>query len=255
MRRHRSVACVLLGSIAILGMLQRPARAQAEPATSTIRLASASEAAGSADREPPSQAWPRRDSELTFEQLRAAAPSNAARTSAPANQTPHHQSGVQQAGYVESQATKPLVDVSGFNRSRSLAGVYPSASAQATLNKLPRPAPVQQTATAPAAQPTHQRGKPFQAMQTEPELSPYLNLYRTNLNPNMMPNYFALVRPQFEQQELNRKQTAEIQKLQRQLQSNQSAVATTPYSPGSSAGMSASARYMDTGQFYKTTRR
>lgn len=255
MRRHCSVACVLLGSIAILGLLQRSARSQAEPATSTIRLASGSEASGAVDREPPSQAWPRHDSELSFEQLHRAAPSNVVRTSATKNSNARNQNGVQQAGYVESPATKPLVDVAGYNRSRSLAGVYPSASAQATLNKLPRPVPVQQTATAPAAQPTHQRGKPFQAIQTEPELSPYLNLYRTNLNPNMMPNYFALVRPQFEQQELNRKQTTEIQKLQRQLQSNQSAAASSPYSAGSSTGMSVSARYMDTGQFYKPSRR
>lgn len=254
MRLFCITGSVLLTSTAFLGVLPRQANAQVEPITSTIRLASDGEAI-SETSEPPSQPWPRRDSELTFEQLHAAADDHGLRSAAPAKTSSPIQRGVRQVGYVDSPATKPLVDVPNFNRSRSLAGVYPSASAQSTLNKLPRPAPVQAATTTPAAQTTHPRGKPFQAVQADPALSPYLNLYRTNLDPNMMPNYFALVRPQLEQQEMNRKQSAEIRQLQKQLQNSPAAAAGTQYSAGSTSGMSASARYMDTGQFYKHTRR
>ena len=247
MRQHVFKSNLLLISVAAYGGLQQLARAQEAPTTSTIRLAVGSEPADTPPPLPAQQAAPQRTSELTFEQLHSTANGLAARDqNARALRQPN---SVQQAAYIESQATQPLVNVPNYNRSRSLAGVYPSASAQATLNKLPRPAPVQGAANAPAPHAATQRGKPFQAIQADPTLSPYLNLYRTNLNPNMMPNYFALVRPQFEQQDMNRKQAEQIQRLQKQLQSSQGAGAAA--ASASNGNMTGPARYMDTGQFYQ----
>jgi hypothetical protein len=129
-----------------------------------------------------------------------------------------------------------------------MVNVYSSAAAQATLSKLPHPAPIQPRATT-TAPPKQMRGKPFQDVQSEPVISPYMNLYRNDFNATSLPNYLTMVRPQLEQQQANRQQAAEIQKLRGQLQN--------PSGNGipNSASMTAHAHYMDTAQFYRGTRR
>lgn len=143
-------------------------------------------------------------------------------------------------------------------RPRAVVAVYTSPSAQATLGKIPRPASVQPAAaTQPLTKSLPSRGKPFQTIVTDPEVSPYLNLYRTDLNPSMMPNYYALVRPQFEQLQANRKQAAEMQRMRAQLRNMAeppSAQPTHGYG-GTVSGHKTSAKYMDTGQFYQRPRR
>ena len=119
---------------------------------------------------------------------------------------------------------------------------------------MPRPAPAATSAGKRHAFPTRaDRGKPFQTIESEPAVSPYLNLYRTDLNPNTMPNYVALVRPQFEQLQANRKQASDLQRLRAQLQNATQPVAAPQQaaSGASTSGMSMSARYMDTAQFYR----
>ncbi|MFO0789294.1 MAG: hypothetical protein U0805_07550 [Pirellulales bacterium] len=47
------------------------------------------------------------------------------------------------------------------------------------------------------------RSKPFSAYQSQPTVSPYLNLFRNDLNGNSSLNYSTLVRPQLQQQQTN----------------------------------------------------
>ena len=111
------------------------------------------------------------------------------------------------------------------------------------MGRLPGPAPVQ---VKPADLPAQPRGKPFQSVQSEPAVSPYLNLYRNERSGNNPLNYLTLVRPQLDQIQANRQQAVEMQRLRSQVQNLSSG---DPIG-GSSARMGASARYMDTGQFY-----
>jgi hypothetical protein len=137
------------------------------------------------------------------------------------------------------------------NHSRPLVNPYTSASAQSAMSKMPHPMPVQ---SAPARQPTRLRGKPFQALNSEPAISPYLSLYQNNSNQNQLLNYYTVVRPQMEQIEANKKQEAEIQKLRSQVQNSGQSGAVRQASFGdtsSSEGMTVSAHYMDTAQFYQ----
>jgi hypothetical protein len=132
----------------------------------------------------------------------------------------------------------------------SLVNVYASANAQATLSRMPRPMTVTPRPKAPPAPAVRQRGKPFQAVPSQPAISPYLNMYRRDVDANNLPNYFAFVRPQMEQQEANRQQAAELQKLRGQLQS-----LSATSGPPNSANMAAHARYMDTGQYFGGVKR
>jgi hypothetical protein len=106
---------------------------------------------------------------------------------------------------------------------------------------------VQSRPKAPAAP---SRGKPFQAVQMEPAVSAYLNMYRRDSDGGNVPNYFAFVLPQLEQQEVSRQQAAELQRLRGQVQSlGATAGASTP------SNMAAHARYMDTAQYYSGMKR
>jgi hypothetical protein len=120
--------------------------------------------------------------------------------------------------------------------------VYSSPSAQATLSRMPRPMTVQSRPKAPPARP---RGKPFQSVESQPAISPYLNLYRRDVDANNLPNYFAFVRPQLEQQQANRQRAAELQELRGQLQN-----LSSPSSPPNADNRTAHARYMDTAQYF-----
>jgi len=192
------------------------------------------------------------ESELKFE----LAPTTAAAT-------PMHPSTAQRkfpvkpASFNAPVAAKPLTSATSA-RSKSVVGIYTNPSAAATLSKIPRPAPVQQVpAAASAAHAARVRGKPFQSVEAGPTVSPYLNLYRNDKNTNMMSNYYAFVRPQLDQIEANRRQEADLQRLQTQLQNSQSAGGgVQPISYGTGAtGPAPVARFGDTAQFYQRTRR
>ncbi len=250
--RPQSVSWVtFIASLIAVAAADSPTLAQIKFANSTIRLTSATEPATATELTPGKEPIATQKSELTIEE--AAATEETLTTSERPTQ-PVPQRAVRPANFVAPTSARPLAEAQPINRSRSLVGVYASASAQATLGKMPRPAPVQRAPVqAPASQSIRTRGKPFQTIETEPAVSPYLNLYRTDLNPNAMPNYYALVRPQFEQREANRKQASDLQRLRTQLQNTaQPVAARQPAANGASPnGMSISARYMDTAQFYR----
>ena len=96
--------------------------------------------------------------------------------------------------------------------------------------------------------------KPFSAYTSQPTVSPYLNLFRVDLNGNNDFNYSTLVRPQLQQQRVN--QQLEQQNLQnaRRLQ----AIAAQPdFNPQGSkdeypTGHQTVFNYM--GHYYPTTR-
>jgi hypothetical protein len=127
------------------------------------------------------------------------------------------------------------------------AGFYASPEARSTLNQLPGPAPVQ---SAPRLQTTRRGGKPFQAVPTQPTISPYLYLNAGTNQASPMTNYFAFVRPQLEQAESGRQQQREIQQLRSQLQKMSSTGAGSQ-----SVNSNSAAHYMDTAQFYKGLQR
>jgi hypothetical protein len=136
------------------------------------------------------------------------------------------------------------------NRPRMPAGFYPNASARATLDQIPGPTPVQ---SVPRLAQTRRGGKPFENVQSEPAISPYLTLYGTGSNSgNQVQNYFGLVRPQLDQLDANRQQQRQIEQLQKQLQKISSQ--SSPVAPQSSPNMGMSAHYMDTAQFYQRQR-
>lgn len=102
-----------------------------------------------------------------------------------------------------------------------------------------------------------QRGpsiKPFNTVVAEPTVSPYLNLYRQDGN-EAAPNYYAFVRPQLQQAQQNRQQSAQLQMLERQFQQ---ATYTSPAGAGrvnNAVGSTGAARYGDTGHYYSGWRR
>jgi hypothetical protein len=132
-------------------------------------------------------------------------------------------------------------------RTPPVVKIYSSPSAQATLSRMPRRMTVQPR---PNAQSTNSRGKPFQSIPTEPAVSAYMNMYRREADSNGVPNYFAFVLPQLEQQQANRQQASELQKLRGQVQALSSAGGAA-----NSPNMTAHARYMDTAQYYSGMKR
>ena len=163
---------------------------------------------------------------------------------------PAKQYPVRQADFVTAPTPRPLIHAPLPARAPSMVNVYSSAAAQSTLSKMPRPAPIQARATT-TAPPKPVRGKPFQSVQSEPVISPYMNLYRSDDSATSLPNYLTVVRPQLEQQQANRQQAAEIQKLRGQLQNLSGGGSGMP----NSGSMTVHAHYMDTAQFYGGTRR
>lgn len=192
------------------------------------------------------------ESELKFE----LAPTTSAAT--PIHPSTAKQSyPVKPASFNAPVAAKPLAPPTS-TRSRSVVGIYSNPAAAATLSKIPRPAPIQQASfAAPTAQSTRGRSKPFESVESGPTVSPYLNLYRNDRNTNMMSNYYAFVRPQLDQIEANRKQAADMQRLQAQLQNAQAnGGGAQPITYGNYDGRPAPvARFGDTAQFYQRTRR
>ena len=248
LRLATSVASLIALLIAVT--IASPAIGQIEFAHSTLRLASATEPVD-ADPAPTQKQTPVvRSSEFVFEESAptAAVPQP---NSPPENSTPANRTSPTATRGTSHPA--PIVEPQATSRTRTLAGVHPTTSAG--LNKIPHPMPVQAatmpTPTSPAA--ARLKGKPFQSVQSEPAISPYLNLYRNDAGQNQLLNYYTLVRPQLEQQEANKKQTAEMQKLRSQVQkgSQPSGVQQASATDASTEGMTVPAHYMDTAQFYK----
>jgi hypothetical protein len=61
--------------------------------------------------------------------------------------------------------------------------------------------------------------KPFSSVQAAPTVSPYLNLFRTDLQGGGNFNYSTLVQPQLQQQQLNQQMERQNQQTNRRLQS------------------------------------
>jgi hypothetical protein len=226
------ISSVIASLVVALTTPNSQAVAQQNSAGSTIRLTSASEAAG--DSTPSdSNAQP---SQFPTEQ----------RQTAPPIRQPLQPTEQSNRSFAPPIVHTP-VETPALNRTRMPAGFYASPSARSTLNQLPGPAPVQ---SAPRLQATRRGGKPFQAIPTQPTISPYLYLNAGTNSATPMTNYFAFVRPQIEQQEAGRAQQREIQQLRSQLQKMSSSGAGTTSSNPSSA-----AHYMDTAQFYRGLQR
>jgi hypothetical protein len=143
----------------------------------------------------------------------------------------------------------PIADVPITNQARQALGFYGGYSAQATLNQMPRRAPVQPN---PQMSSARHQAKPFGTARSEPTVSPYLNLFRDERNSGGIPNYFAYVRPQMDQLEANQTQQRELQQLRGRLQNMPAANTAMPQSYG---GPRPAAHYMDTAQFYRSFRR
>ena len=123
---------------------------------------------------------------------------------------------------------------------------YGGFSAQGTLSQLPRRAAVQ-----PRPQRSNRRQpKPFEGVEHEQTLSPYLNLDQDEDDTENVPTYFTLVRPRIEQLETNRLQQREIQQLRGQIQSMAASGIASPHDGGQSVGRTRPAMFMNTAQFY-----
>jgi hypothetical protein len=139
------------------------------------------------------------------------------------------------------------------NQTRQALGFYGGQSALATLNSLPRNT-IYQPAQFGSSQSSQNLSKPFQNAADRPTMSPYLNLFRDDKGSQGIPNYYAFVQPQLEQQSAGERQQIQSERRERQNRSARSAPA--PQSGGTpQAGFSTSAHFMDTAQFYGAWRR
>jgi len=250
--RLRSPSHIIFATVSLaVAVYSSRATAQIEFAKSTIRIVSTGDGTQKTES-PVKSAVQQVEFVEPIEQQPAVGEHATVAMTPPAPQAaPPKQYPVRQADFVTAPAPQPQAYAPAPTRAPSKVNVYSSSNAQSTLSKLPRPAPVyrQSTTTAP---PKLARGKPFQSaqsFQSEPVISPYMNLYRNDDGITSGSNYLTMVRPQQEQQQAYRQQAAEIQKLRTQLQNMSSGSAPN------SGSMSAHAHYMDTAQFYKGTRR
>ncbi len=229
----------LILSLVSLCMAQIPASlasAQAETEHSTIRLASATEpVTGPAF----SQQYSTSSADDPSPEPNAVAPNNQPQASTSPRSVP-----------ATNYSSPPLVEAQPKMHSRPLTNPYATSAGQAAMNRMPHPMPVQ---SIPTRQPTRLRGKPFSSVQSEPAISPYLNLYRNDSSQNQLINYYTLVRPQLDQIDANKRQAADLQKLRSQVlnaSQHPSQGQGATYDPSSQEGMTVSAHYMDTAQFY-----
>jgi hypothetical protein len=135
------------------------------------------------------------------------------------------------------------------NQTRQALGFYGGRSALATLNEVPHSA-VYQSTQAAMPQAARRPAKPFQNAANRPALSPYLNLFRDEKNSTGIPNYYAFVQPQMEQEAAGQRQQIQSQRRERQGQ----AAASDPGAVGPGVAPTA-AHFMDTAQFYSAWRR
>ncbi len=145
----------------------------------------------------------------------------------------------------------PPVDPRLTGRTRQALGFFGGMQARATLARMPRRTPIQPT----SGRSLIPGSKPFQTAANRPTISPYLNLDRGGEDAENIPNYYAFVRPQLQQQEANRRQQQELDQLQRQMQGSPGTVVGLHYGAARAAGRSTPARFMDTAQFYSNWQR
>lgn len=88
--------------------------------------------------------------------------------------------------------------------------------------------------------------KPFSTVTPAPTISPYLGLFREEID-DAAPNYYTFVRPQQEQQAAVLAQQAQLLQLQRQVQQATTGRVAT--------GVAGGARFGDTGRYYSGWRR
>jgi len=143
--------------------------------------------------------------------------------------------------------TQPRFDYPTSNQTQQTLERLGGQGANATLSQMPRRTPIRPAAAAPVHRPS---GKPFQSVEHEPTVSPYLNLHRNDADDESSPNYFAFVRPQMEQLEATRRQQSEILRLQRQMQTKSPTVIVPQQRSTATPNTGTVARYMDTAQFY-----
>lgn len=142
----------------------------------------------------------------------------------------------------------PVAFAMGSQRNRA-------SSAQSHLGRAgsypaPQQTPGRTSGPSASLRSAHRPTKPFQTLAPDPTVSAYLGLYRDE-NSQELPNYFAFVRPQMEQQEANWRQQREIQKLQRQVQQASTTVVGSQYDSNAPQATGHTARFMDTAQFYE----
>jgi hypothetical protein len=124
---------------------------------------------------------------------------------------------------------------------------YGGESARQTMSQFPRRAAIRSN----PQRATRRHPKPFETAEHEPTISPYLNLDRDDNDPQDIPSFLTIVLPQMQQREMNRTQQRELQQLRGAMQKlTPDAGAMPAYEATRSAGMGASARFMDTAQFY-----
>jgi hypothetical protein len=227
-------------------------------AESTIRLTSFTEPAKSeairnaAERQPAqnNEQAAASQSASQAEEDPSPAPTGSAAAPAPAAIAPSVALAPPVAAAPSVAGAPPIV-----NRPRMPVGLYPNAAAREMISRMPGPMPVVQAAYQTPA--TRRDGKPFQAVQRQPAVSPYLYLNMTTFNAgksnaNTAMNYYAFVRPQIDQMEASRQKQRPAQQRRTQLQ----AVPTNAAAPSEPSGTpNMSAHFMDTAQFYRGLQR
>ncbi|HVT30663.1 MAG TPA: hypothetical protein VHE81_21825 [Lacipirellulaceae bacterium] len=226
MRLPLCFTLAVTSGVLVLASQSRLAVAQENATSSTIRLMSAAEPVRDTTSYEPR---PQVDHRVNYPVVTAEFIPEQADGSSPRRQA----TGQAYTGRAQASVARP----------RMPAEFHPSASARAVLSEMPGPMPVQ---AAPRSPSTSRGGKPFQSVQSQPTISPYLYLSAGTNNSSPMTNYFAFVRPQLEQQEVNRQQEHQIQQLRRQLQKMSTVGAGRPQG----LNPSVAAHFMDTGQFY-----
>jgi hypothetical protein len=150
---------------------------------------------------------------------------------------------------------KPIPYTPPANMPRQVRNVldrYPGATSQYVLSQLnERPSsgvPVSATATTTGYPSVRSQAKPFQSgYSPQGTISPYMNLFRDE-DATELPNYYMFVRPQMEQQSINRNQQAELSRLHRQVQTV-GTTRTTGFS-GSATPTGHGTRFLNTAQYY-----
>lgn len=97
--------------------------------------------------------------------------------------------------------------------------------------------------------------KPFEMTPPRPTVSPYLQLHRDDLDESL-PNYFAFVLPQLQQQQQLHRQQVELERMHRRLQSAGRGAAAAEPSAGGVDGQPFNyhARFLNTGGYYNGVR-
>ena len=115
-----------------------------------------------------------------------------------------------------------------------------------TPASMPRRMTIQPAAPRPAV-PRSQR---LETASNRPTISPYLQLFGEEIDSQVVPNYYTYVRPQLEQQELNRRQQLELEQLERRQQGRPAAAGGAPSTTDDPNARNLPTRFMNTAQFY-----